>query len=95
MARLYTNENFPLPAVNELRRLGHDVLTIHETDRGGQAISDEEVFEFAQTEKRALVTLNRRHFVRLHGRFPEHAGVIVCSFDSDFVALARRYPTQQ
>ena len=27
MARLYANENFPLPVVNELRRLGHDVLT--------------------------------------------------------------------
>lgn len=24
MARLYSNENFPFPAVEELRRLGHD-----------------------------------------------------------------------
>jgi hypothetical protein len=24
MARLYSNENFPLPVVEELRRLGHD-----------------------------------------------------------------------
>lgn len=30
MARLYANENFPLPAVEELRRLGHDVLTTYE-----------------------------------------------------------------
>jgi hypothetical protein len=27
MARLYSNENFPLPVVEELRRLGHEVLT--------------------------------------------------------------------
>jgi hypothetical protein len=27
MARLYTNENIPMPVVAELRRLGHDVLT--------------------------------------------------------------------
>ena len=26
MARFYANENFPLPTVEELRRLGHDVL---------------------------------------------------------------------
>lgn len=26
MARLYADENFPLPVVEELRRLGHDVL---------------------------------------------------------------------
>jgi hypothetical protein len=30
MARLYSNENFPLPIVDELRKLGHDVLTIQE-----------------------------------------------------------------
>jgi hypothetical protein len=34
MARLYSNEHFPFPVVEELRRLGHDVLTIQET---GQA----------------------------------------------------------
>ena len=74
MARLYTNENFPLPAVEELRRLGHDVLTIHETGRGGQAISDEEVLGFARAEGRVMVTLNRRHFIRLHGSFPNTPG---------------------
>jgi len=31
MARLYSNENFPLLVLLELRRLGHDVLTIQET----------------------------------------------------------------
>jgi len=30
VARFYANENFPLPAVEELRRLGNDVLTIQE-----------------------------------------------------------------
>ena len=34
MVRLYANENLPLPVVEELRLLGHDVLTIQET---GQA----------------------------------------------------------
>jgi len=36
MARLYSNENFPLPVVEELRRLGHDVLTIQETGKAEQ-----------------------------------------------------------
>ncbi len=30
MPRLYSNENFPLPVVNELRKLGYDVLTIQD-----------------------------------------------------------------
>ena len=32
-ARLYSIENFPLPVVEKLRALGHDVLTIQETGR--------------------------------------------------------------
>ncbi len=35
MALLYADEHFPSPAVAELRRLGHDVLTIHEDGRAG------------------------------------------------------------
>ena len=35
MARLYSNENFLQPVVDELRRWGHDVLTVLETIRRG------------------------------------------------------------
>ncbi len=34
MARLYANENFPLPVVEELRRLGHDAVTVAKTTAG-------------------------------------------------------------
>jgi len=40
MARLYTNENFPRPAAEELRRFGHDVLTVQEAGLSGRAIPD-------------------------------------------------------
>lgn len=42
MARLYANENFPMPVVEELRRLGHDVLTMLEAGQTGQAMPDAE-----------------------------------------------------
>jgi predicted nuclease of predicted toxin-antitoxin system len=90
MARLYANENFPLPVVEELRRLGHDVLTIHEAGKAGQAVQDEQVLAFATAEGRALVTLNRKDFIRLHNVHPDHKGIIVCTFDSDFIGQARR-----
>ena len=57
MARLYANENFPFPAVEELRRLGHDALTSYEAGKAGQAMPDEDVLEFARNENRALLTL--------------------------------------
>lgn len=90
MARLYANENFPLPAVEELRRLGHDVLTIHETGKAGRPMLDDAVLAFACGEERALLTLNRKHFVRLHGANPSHYGIVVCSVDIDFMGLAHR-----
>lgn len=63
MARLYANENLPLPVVEELRRAGHDVLTTAESGRAGNAIPDDEVLAFSVAEKRTLITLNRKHFI--------------------------------
>src|SRR3954469_21110963 len=90
MARLYTNENFPIPVVEELRRWGHDVLTVQEAGNAGQAIPDEAVLAFAVEEDRALVTLNRKHFLRLHAQDSSHPGIVVCTFDPDFVRQALR-----
>lgn len=90
MAFFYSNENFPIPAVEGLRQLGHDVLTIQEAGRASSALPDEEVLAFAISESRILLTLNRKHFIRLHQLMPQHAGIIVCTFDPDFTALAQR-----
>lgn len=90
MARLYANENFPLPTVVEMRRLGHDVLTTPETGQAGLAVSDAEVLAQATAQGRAVLTFNRRHFIRLHDESPQHAGIVVCIFDVDFAGLARR-----
>ncbi len=90
MARLYSNENFPMPVVAELRNSGHDVLTIQETGKAGQALSDEAVLSFAVSEERTVLTLNRKHFIRLHKFQPYHAGIIVCSYDPDFKGQAHR-----
>src|SRR5688572_1941774 len=90
MAQIYANENFPLPVVEELRNLGHDVLTSLESGKSGQAIPDDEVLAFAVSEKRILITLNRRHFIRLHAHHPTHSGIIVCTVYPNFAALAGR-----
>jgi len=90
MADVYTNENFPLSVVEELRRLGHDILTSYECGNAGQAIPDADVLAFATDNERVLLTMNRRHFIRLHSHHPQHAGIIVCTVDPDFAALAAR-----
>ena len=90
---LYSNENFPLPVVDELRELGHDVLTIQETGKANQAMTDEDVLDFANKEKRILLTLNRRHFIKLHNKRQPHAGIFACTFDPDFAGQAQRIDT--
>jgi hypothetical protein len=90
VARLYSNENMPFPVVLELRRLGHDVLTTHEAGLANRSLSDETVLQKASSDKRILLTLNRRHFIKLHDAGHDHSGIIVCTFDLDFTALAHR-----
>ncbi|MHB2015674.1 MAG: DUF5615 family PIN-like protein [Candidatus Xenobia bacterium] len=90
MARLYANENFPFTVVVALRALGHDVLTTLDAGQAGQAIPDEAVLDFAAREGRAILTLNRRHFIRLHQLRPGHARMIVCTYDPDATGQAGR-----
>ena len=80
----------PLPVAQELRALGHDVLTVAESGKSNSATPDLDVLEFSTQENRVLVTLNRRHFIRLHKTVPTHAGIIVCTFDPEFVRQAKR-----
>jgi hypothetical protein len=90
MARLYSNENFPRPVVDGLRAHGHDVLTSLQAGKANQQIADDEVLAFATSLGRALLTLNRRHFGRLHRSGASHAGIICCTADADFSGQARR-----
>ncbi|MBD2186089.1 DUF5615 family PIN-like protein [Aerosakkonema funiforme] len=88
MAKIYADEQFPLPVVELLRTLGHDVLTVQEAGNAGD--SDPEVLGFAVSNERAVLTQNRGDFIRLHIRQPDHAGIIVCTEDQNVERLATR-----
>lgn len=93
MALLYADENFDLPVVAQLRNMGHDVLTAHQAGQANRGVTDPQVLAFAAACGRAVLTFNRRHFVRLHQHTVaggSHAGIIVCTKDSDVAALAQR-----
>jgi predicted nuclease of predicted toxin-antitoxin system len=90
MARFYADEQYPYPVVECLRVLGHDVLTVQEAGNGNQRISDPDVLAFATQEGRAVLTQNRKDFIRLHQQQQEHAGIIACTNDRDWQALANR-----
>lgn len=93
MARLYSNENFPIQVVQVLRKHGHDIVTIQEQGKANEAVADPDVLKLAIAEQRAILTLNRRDFIRLHKSQPDHSGIIVCTVDTDFDGQADRIHT--
>ena len=88
--RLYADENFPLRVVEELRRLGQDVITALEDGKANQSITDKDLLARATELHRAVLTLNRLDFKRLHLQMPDHAGIIICTEDPDRVGQAQR-----
>ena len=87
--QLYADEDFPLGAVEELRRLGNDVLTAQED--GHQSRPDPDILARAHSLGRAVVTHNRRHFERLHRQGMPHSGILSATQDpKNPLALATR-----
>ena len=87
---LYADENFPLRVVEELRRLGADVLTVLEDGRANQSVTDQAILARATELGRAILTLNRKDFKRLHLQVADHAGIIICTEDPDRLGQAQR-----
>lgn len=90
MARLYADEQFPFEVVEHLIHLGHDVLTVQAAGNANLKIPDDLVLEFATRDDRAILTLNRKDFKRLHKLQSSHAGIIICTDDDNRSALAAR-----
>jgi len=90
MARLYADEQFPRKVSELLRTMGHDVLTVQEAGNANLGIPDEEVLAFAIFDNRAVITLNRQDFSRLHRANSQHWGIIVCTNDTDRPRMVTR-----
>lgn len=90
MARLYTDEDFSRPVADELRHLGHEVLTCQQAGKAGQGIADGDQLAYAISESRVILTHNRWHFVKLHQQTPNHHGIVVCTPDDNLAGLALR-----
>lgn len=86
MANLYADEQFPRQVVELLRSFKHNVLTVQEAKNTG--VSDEAILDFAISQNRAVLTLNRRDFFRLHRSTLKHCGIIACVDDRNRQRMA-------
>ena len=89
MAKLYSNENFPIPVVNARAPWGTTSPRSRRRGRANESTPDPDVLSLATAEKRTVLTLNRKDFYRLHEQRPAHAGIIVCVVDPDFQRQAQ------
>jgi hypothetical protein len=85
---LYADEDFPHPAVLELLRLGHDIVTA-QGDGRSQA-PDADILARALALGRTVITYNRRHYERLHRQGADHSGIVSATKDDNFQSLAAR-----
>ncbi|GAP98181.1 hypothetical protein NIES2104_47340 [Leptolyngbya sp. NIES-2104] len=68
-------------------------MTVQDAGKANQRIPDSEVLAFATLEQRAILTQNRKDFFKLHRLKTDHAGIIACTNDRDWEALAHRIDT--
>jgi predicted nuclease of predicted toxin-antitoxin system len=85
---LYADEQFPLPVVTRLREKGYDILTVQDAGNANQGIPDEDVLAFATSQNRAVITQNRKDFIRLHNRGLNQVGIVSCSKNLDWDSFA-------
>jgi hypothetical protein len=89
MPSLYSNENLLIDLVERIREFEYDVLTSYQAGQANQAIPDDEVLAYATANQRSVITFNRDDFVALHRSGINHAGIIVCKDDRDYLQQAQ------
>lgn len=89
MASLYSNENLSIDLVERIRECGYDVLTSYQAGQANQGIPDDEVLAYATANQLSVITFNRDDFVALHRSGINHAGIIICKDDRDYLGQAQ------
>jgi len=88
LIKFYADENISKALSNALRNRNIDVLTCQEA--GLRTATDEEHFEFAKTEQRAIIT-NDNDFLKLASKHPDHWGIIfIVSQRTDIGVIVKR-----
>jgi predicted nuclease of predicted toxin-antitoxin system len=76
MLRYYFDEHVSAAIATQLRTRGVDVENAYEAGRAGRKISDNEQLEYATSQGRVLVSIDR-DFARLNASQMAHAGIIL------------------
>lgn len=87
---LLADENFSANVNLELKGLGHDLITLSDLGLSDIGYPDAQVLEKATELNRCVLTFNRSDFIKLHNKGNKHAGIVVCTFNSNAKELAEK-----
>lgn len=90
MKFLFADEDVYKRLVDDLRNNGADVLTIKDEGLDNTGMEDGAVLELAKVYDRALITFNRKDFIRLHKSGIEHAGIIICKRNTPHQSIVKK-----
>ncbi len=91
-AKFFADTNVPIQIVRGLRGLGYDVETVQRvegTSEPNSPMEDESVLGYATTHRRTVITLNCKHFKKLHEELIGHYGIILCRTDDEEAKRAK------
>jgi len=87
--KFYADENLPYDLVQELKRMGYDVLRAYDVGNANKWIPDDQVLATATNLARTVLTCNRRDFLILHRSGINHEGIILFKDPENFVAVGQ------
>jgi predicted nuclease of predicted toxin-antitoxin system len=89
MVKLYLDEDCSDKKLKKvLIEFGYDVQTTAEANNIGK--DDKTQLIYAVSQNRAIVTHNRKDFIRIHKKTPNHTGIIVCTQNPNNQQLAEK-----
>ncbi len=89
MAKLYLDEDCSDKRLKKaLVEFGYDVQTTHDANNLGK--DDKTQLIYAVSQNRAIVTHNRKDFIRIHKETPKHSGIIICTQNPNNQQLAEK-----
>lgn len=87
---LLADEDFDFPIVLKLRELGIDIITVADLLLDNQGTPDTDIYKVATDHGRAVVTFNRKDFLRIHNQSTRHSGIIVCKRNTPVALLVQK-----
>jgi hypothetical protein len=90
MAKLIARDDFPLPVIEELRRFGHDVVTVPSGALRSAPLDPAAPLRSPDARRRIWLSLDPDQSASAHRAAPGHSGIVSVKPGKNYAGLAQR-----